>query len=115
MIIVYGIKNCDTCRSALKWLSAQNIEHRFHDFRKDGIDASKITAWVGALGWETVLNKRSTTWKGLAEPSRANLDDKRAIALMAASPTLIKRPVIGGGANVTVGFTDTVQKGLKHT
>lgn len=112
MITVYGIKNCDTCRKALKWLTGKKIDHRFHDFRADGIDSARIGRWVAALGHEVVMNRRSTTWKQLSEKDREGLDDKKATALMAAHPTLIKRPVIEGKNTVTVGFTAQVQENL---
>ena len=65
MITIYGIKNCDTCRKALKWLQAEGIEHRYHDFRADGLEAADVTRWVSAVGWETLLNRRGTTWRKL--------------------------------------------------
>jgi arsenate reductase len=112
LITVYGLKNCDTCRAALKWLDSQSIAHRFHDIRAEGLTARTISTWVAALGWETVLNRRSTTWRELADKDRDNLNDKRAVALMAAHPTLVKRPVIEAGKALSVGFTDAVKKGL---
>jgi arsenate reductase len=112
LITVYGLKNCDTCRAALKWLDSQPIAHRFHDIRADGLTAPTISTWVAVLGWEGVLNRRSTTWRALADKDRDNLNDKRAVALMAAHPTLVKRPVIEAGKALSVGFTDAVKKAL---
>jgi arsenate reductase len=112
LITVYGLKNCDTCRAALKWLDSQSIAHRFHDIRADGLTAHTINAWVATLGWEVVLNRRSTTWRELADKDRDNINEKRAVALMAAHPTLVKRPVIEAGKALSVGFTDAIKKAL---
>jgi len=115
MITVYGIKTCDTCRKALKWLEAEGIAHCFHDFRADGLTGKAVAAWVAALGWETVLNRRSTTWRELPEKARANLDAGSATALMVKHPTLIKRPVFTAGKTVLIGFDDKVKTALRHT
>lgn len=112
MITLYGLKNCDTCRKALKWLDAQGIAHRFHDIRADGLGPDQISAWTSALGWEAVLNRRSTTWRQLGEAERAGLDEARAVALMAAHPTLIKRPVIDTDGGFLVGFTKETEAEL---
>jgi len=106
VIVVYGLRNCDTCRRALKWLQAQGIEHRFHDVRKDGVEAAWIARWAAAVGWERLLNRRGVTWRGLADKDKAGMDEARATALMAAHPALIKRPVFEMGVGVVVGFTD---------
>ena len=113
MITLYGIKNCDTCRKALKWLDSEGIEHRYHDFRADGLEKEALSNWIDALGWETILNRRGTTWRKLPEADRENLTPDRVTALMLENPTLIKRPVIDTGGTYMVGFTDTEQKALK--
>tara|TARA_R110000868_G_scaffold10313_24_gene50815 strand:- start:20855 stop:21199 length:345 start_codon:yes stop_codon:yes gene_type:complete len=113
MITVYGIKNCDTCRKALKWLTAEGIEHRFHDFRADGLDTSSLSAWVKDAGWEKLLNRRGTTWRNLSDAEKDGVDAAKAETLMAANPTLIKRPVFETGGNVLVGFTAAEQAALK--
>jgi len=112
MITVYGIKTCDTVRKALKWLDAEGIAHTFHDFRVDGLDSTTVQRWVGELGWESVLNKRSTTWKQLNDTDKNNLDATRAAALMVAHPTLVKRPVFEGKGILLQGFTDAVKNKL---
>ncbi len=112
MITLYGLKNCDTCRKAMKWLAAKGIEHRLHDVRADGVTSDQISAWTSALGWEAVLNRRSTTWRQIPEADRAGLDEARAVALMAAHPTLIKRPVIDTGTKTLVGFTKDTEAAL---
>lgn len=112
MITVYGIRNCDTCRKALKWLAAEGMEHRFHDFRADGLDAARLRGWVAELGWERLLNRRGTTWRKLPEADRAEIAEADAIRLMAAQPTLIKRPVLDTGNARMVGFSDTERDAL---
>lgn len=112
MLTVYGIKNCDTVKKALKWLDAQGIAYCFHDLRADGLTATVVERWVAALGWESVLNRRSTTWRELTEADKQGLDDATAVALMVKHPTLVKRPVIEGNGFVTNGFTDAVRARL---
>ncbi len=112
MITLYGLKNCDTCRKARKWLSDNAVEYRFHDIRADGLSREQIEGWIGQLGRETVLNRRSTTWRGLSDADRDGLDDGHAAALMAAHPTLIKRPVIETGASTLVGFSMDAERAL---
>ena len=113
MITVYGIKNCDTCRKALKWLAAEGIEHRFHDFRVDGLDAASLSGWVKAAGWEKLLNRRGTTWRNLSDAEKDGVDEAKAEALMEGNPTLIKRPVFETGGEVLVGFSADEQAALK--
>ncbi len=113
-LTVYGIRNCDTCRKALKWLEAEGIEHRFHDFRADGLDAGDLARWAEAAGWETLLNRRGTTWRKLPDADREGVDGAKATKLMEANPTLIKRPVFDrGGSDVLVGFSAAEQVALK--
>jgi len=104
MITVHGIKNCDTCRKALKWLEAEGIEARFHDFRVDGLDGAALQRWLAAVGWETLLNRRGTTWRKLPDSDTQNVDATSAEALMLANPTLIKRPVFDLDGDYAVGF-----------
>lgn len=112
MLTVYGIKDCDTVKTALNWLEAEGVDHVFHDFRAEGLDEARVARWVEALGWESVLNKRSTTWRELADADKDGLDAQRAITLMMAHPTLIKRPVFEGDGFVLSGFTDKVRAHL---
>ena len=89
MITVYGIKNCDTCRKALKWLDAENIEHEFHDFRADGLGEKTLSAWIKGVGWETLLNRRGTTWRKLPEVDRDTLTpDSAAVVALPLVPRL---------------------------
>jgi arsenate reductase len=113
MITVYGLKNCDTTRKALKWLEARGTPHRFCDVRADGIDLVKVTAWADAVGWQTLLNTRGTTWRGLPEPVRAATGDDTAAALMVDHPALIKRPVIETARGLIVGFKTEQVKALE--
>ena len=110
MIDVYGLGNCDTCRKALKWLAENNLEHCFHNFRRDGLDRQKLGRWIGAGGLETLLNRCSTTWCGLADTDKDAIDGAKAAALMAAHPALIKRPVFEAIGRVIVGFKDEQKK-----
>ena len=112
MTTLYGIKNCDTIKKARKWLEAQGIDYQFHDFRADGIDAAQIDAWLKALGWETLVNKRSTTWKQLDEATRKAMDDKLAAATILENPTLIKRPLLDSNQGFTVGFKESEYQSL---
>ena len=113
MITVYGLKNCDTCRKALKWLEAEGLGHRFLDLRKDSLDPAQIKRWIAACGWETVLNRRGTTWRGLNDSDKEGMNETKASALMAAHPALIKRPVFEVGARVIIGFKDEQKNKLK--
>lgn len=105
MITLYGIKNCDTVKKARTWLADQGIEFRFHDFKSEGIDETTLKSWVAALGWETVLNTRGTTFRGLPDSDKADLNETKAIALMRQHTSLIKRPVYCDGKTVNVGFS----------
>ena len=111
-VTVYGIKNCDTCRKALKWLDGKGIDYRFHDFRADGLDDRDLAKWISAVGWETLLNRRGTTWRKLPEADREDVDRSRAAGLMLEHPTLIKRPVFDTGSEVIVGFSAKEQAAL---
>lgn len=106
MVTLYGIKNCDTIKKALKWLEAEGVEYQFHDFRKDGLDADQLKGWVSELGWDVLLNKRSTTWRQLTDTIKNNIDETSAIEVMLGNPAIIKRPVLDTGAERKVGFKD---------
>jgi arsenate reductase len=102
---LYGIKNCDTVKKAKAWLDAHQINYRFHDFRTDGLSAELLEQFEAALGWETLLNQRGTTWRKLDLSQRENLDRSKAMGLMLAQPSLIKRPVLYTGTKTLIGFT----------
>ena len=106
MITLYGIKNCDTVKKARKWLDGKGVDYSFHDFRADGVDADAVGKWLDALGWETVVNRRSTTWKGLAPDVRENMDRDSALEAILAEPTLVKRPLLDAGGDYHCGFKE---------
>lgn len=103
-VTLYGIPNCDTIKKARAWLDGQNVAYRFHDYKKDGVDAPALARWVDRLGWETVLNRAGTTFRKLPEADRADLDAKKAIGLMTAQPSMIKRPILEAGETLLAGF-----------
>lgn len=113
MINVYGLKNCDTCRKARKWMDGENIAYNFYDARVDGINAGQVSMWAKAVGWEVLLNKRGTTWRGLDADIKATIDEDSAIALMVKHPALVKRPVFVVGDKIVVGFSIKEQDQLK--
>ena len=107
---LFGLKNCDTCKKALKALKEAGHEPGFHDVRADGVTKAYLTKWAKAAGWEKLLNKSSTTWRGLSDAEKEGVTEQKALALMAEHPTLIKRPVIEKGpTQVFVGWSKDVQ------
>ena len=101
---LYGIPNCDTMKKARVWLDQHGVAHVFHDYKKAGIDRASLERWVNEHGWETVLNRAGTTFRKLPDADRANLDADKAVALMLAQPSMIKRPVLNLGDRRIVGF-----------
>lgn len=108
MITLYGIPNCDTVKKARKWLDGARIAHRFHDVRKDGLDAARLAEWIAAAGWEALLNKSGTTFRKLPDADKTGLDAAKASALMLAEPAMIKRPVVEYSGGLLVGFNPDV-------
>ncbi|WP_374086472.1 ArsC family reductase [Methylomicrobium lacus] len=104
MITLYGIKNCDTCKKARQWLEQHGIDHRFHDYRVDGLPPELLQRFIDGLGWEKLLNKSSTSWRQLSADQQTDLTQEKAVALMLETPTLIKRPVLECGNTLTLGF-----------
>ncbi|MDO8720398.1 MAG: arsenate reductase [Polaromonas sp.] len=105
MIILYGIANCDTVKKARAWLTAQGQPHEFHDFKKQGVPAEKLALWTQAVGWDKLLNRKGTTWRKLDAVTQAGVtDDATAQALMQAHASVVKRPVVDWGQDITVGF-----------
>jgi len=109
VIIVYGIKNCDTVKKALKWLAAAGIDHRFHDFRKDGLTRDQLSGWLDELGGDALLNRRGTTWRKLPDDQKENLSDGDICDLLLAHPAMIKRPLFDFGDFRRVGFASKDQ------
>ncbi|TDK35409.1 ArsC family reductase [Rhizobium deserti] len=107
-ITIYGIKNCDTMKKARAWLDNKGLAYSFHDYKADGIDPSHLERWTALAGWETVLNRAGTTFKKLDEADKQDLDQKKAIALMLAQPSMIKRPVLEIDEKLLVGFQPDV-------
>lgn len=103
-ITLYGIKNCDTVKKARDWLTAQQINYRFHDFRADGLTEMQIKQWISDIGLDALVNKRSTTWKALDDATKAGFDEQTAVAIIAENPTLIKRPLLDTGKQQLTGF-----------
>lgn len=105
MLTLYGLKNCDSCRKVAAWLKAHQREFVFHDLRIDGLESALLHKWEAQIGWESLLNRKSTTWRGLADSDKTNLDRARAIELLLTHPALIKRPLLEVGEDVWLGFT----------
>jgi len=104
-VTIYGIKACETMKKARAWLDQHGVDYAFHDYKTRGIDRPKLESWVKAVGWETVLNRAGTTFRKLPDKDKEGLTETRAIALMLAQPSMIKRPVLETGAGVPlVGF-----------
>ncbi|GLS00634.1 arsenate reductase [Brevundimonas denitrificans] len=103
-LTLYGIPNCDTVKKARVWLDQHGVAHSFHDYKKAGIDRPRLEAWVAEHGWETVLNRAGTTFRALPAADKADLDADKAVALMLAQPSMIKRPVLDTGDRTLVGF-----------
>lgn len=111
MLSVYGLKNCDSCRKAVRALNAAGINHQFVDVRADNLDKATIKKWLSHVNASVLVNTRSTTWRALDKPTRARADNDAA-GLLSENPTLIKRPVIDHDGVITVGWTSDVQSSL---
>jgi Spx/MgsR family transcriptional regulator len=101
---IYGIKNCDTMKKARAWLDAKGVAYDFHDYKTAGISKEKLKGWSDKLGWETLLNRAGTTFKKLPDADKEGLTERKALALMLAQPSMIKRPVLEAGGKLVVGF-----------
>lgn len=104
MVTMYGIKNCDTVKKARVWLDKRGVDHSFHDYKAVGIDRPRIERWVAEAGWEKLLNRSGTTFRKLDEADKSDLDAQKAIGLMLAQPSMIKRPVVEHPGGLLVGF-----------
>ena len=113
MLKVFGLKNCDSCRNAMKWLEKSNIQSKFYDFRDKGICRELVVKWIELMGWKNLLNRRSTTWRNLPEKIRQSVDGISVIALIVQKPALIKRPVFEYDGKTLIGFKDQQKKELK--
>ena len=105
-VTVYGIPGCDTVKKARTWLDARGIAYTFHDYKKQGADAAQVASWCEVAGWEKVLNRAGTTFRKLPDTDREGLDQHKAVALMVANPSSIKRPVVEHPGGLLVGFKE---------
>jgi arsenate reductase len=104
-ITIYGIKNCDTMKKARAFLDKAGVEYAFHDYKSAGIERARLETWAKKVGWEKLLNRAGTTFRKLSDKDKQGLTEKKAIALMLAQPSMIKRPVLDfGGGKLLVGF-----------
>ena len=101
---IHGIKACDTMKKARDWLDGHGVDYDFHDYKTAGIDRATLQAWAGKVGWEVLLNRAGTTFRKLTETDKVGIDEAKAIALMLAQPSMIKRPVLEFGGDLLVGF-----------
>jgi arsenate reductase len=103
-VTIYGIKNCDTMKKARAWLDQHGVAYAFHDYKAAGIERGRLETWSHDVGWETLLNRAGTTFRALPDKDKDGLTGKKAIALMMAQPSMIKRPVLDAGGTLLVGF-----------
>jgi arsenate reductase len=104
MVTIYGIKNCDTMKKARSWLESKKVAHAFHDYKAAGIDKATLEGWVKNVGWQVLINRAGTTFRKLPDADKEDITEKKAVALMLAQPSLIKRPVLDAKGRLTVGF-----------
>lgn len=113
-VTIYGIKNCDTMKKARGWLDAHRVPYAFHDYKAEGIESGILQGWARVMGWETLLNRAGTTFRKLPDADKANLTEKKAVALMLDQPSMIKRPVLDVNGELIVGFKpETYAKALR--
>src|SRR6201987_5528830 len=103
-ITIYGINDCDTMKKARAWLDGDGVKYDFHDYKSQGIGKDKLKTWSDELGWETLLNRAGTTFRKLPDADKEGLNERKALALMLAQPSMIKRPVLEAGGKLLVGF-----------
>ena len=103
-ITIYGIKNCDTMKKARAWLDKRGVDYVFHDYKTAGVERAQLEEWAKKVGWETLLNRAGTTFRKLPDADREGLNERKALALMLAQPSMIKRPVLDVGGKLLVGF-----------
>lgn len=113
-LTLFGIKNCDTMKKAMKWLDDNGVAYHFHDYKKEGVPEHRLRQWLEALGWETVINKRGTTWRKLDDVVKESMNTEKAITVAMDNPSIIKRPILQNDTIITAGFnadewTDTLK------
>lgn len=112
-VTMYGIKNCDTVKKARSWLDGHGVAYAFHDYKASGVEKTQLRAWVSELGWNVVLNRAGTTFRALPDADKQDIDAGKAIELMLANPSMIKRPILDLGDRRIVGFKpDAYQSAL---
>ena len=111
-MILYGISNCDTVKKAKNWLETNNIDYRFHDFRKQGLESEIVQDWLNQIPWDKLLNKRSTTWRNLDPEVQQSVNAETVVQLLVANPTLIKRPVLAVNGIINIGFNADTYRGI---
>ena len=112
-VTIYGIRNCDTMKKARAWLDARGVAYDFHDYKTAGVERERLERWAGEVGWETLLNRAGTTFRKLPERDKDGLTERKALGLMLAQPSMIKRPVLDVGGRLLVGFApDEYEKAL---
>jgi len=104
MATIYGIKNCDTMKKAFKWLDDHDVEYTFHDYKKSGTDETILSQAITEHGWETVINKRGTTWRQLSHVVQNNMDAGKAITIASENPSIVKRPLLLKNGKTFLGF-----------
>ena len=104
MVKIFGIPNCDTMKKARRWLDDNGVDYEFHDYKKLGVPEQELENWVRQVGWETLLNKRGTTWRKLDDNVKSTIDEAAAIRIMLENPSIIKRPVLESGKLLLIGF-----------
>jgi arsenate reductase (glutaredoxin) len=111
-VTIYGIKNCDTMKKARSWLDERGVGYAFHDYKTAGIERDVLERWIDEVGWEALLNRAGTTFRALPDDKKEGLNAKKAVALMLAQPSMIKRPVLIAGKNMLVGFKPDLYRSL---
>jgi arsenate reductase len=103
-VTIYGIRNCDTMKKAFAWLDEHGVAYDFHDYKREPPSPERLAAWARAVGWEQLANTRGTTWRRIPDAEKQHLDERRALALLAANPSAIRRPLVEAGDELLVGF-----------
>lgn len=104
-VTMYGIKNCDTIKKARRWLDEHSVDYQFHDYRTDGVDSALLQKLIKKHGWETIVNKRGTTWRKLDDTVKAATNENNAAELLSDNPSMVKRPILVIGKQSLVGFS----------
>ncbi len=114
MFAVYGIKNCNTVKKAREWLDKHHVAYEFHDYKLEGVDPKRLHVWCDEFGWEALINRAGTTFRALPEADKNNLGAAKAIKLMLAQPSMIKRPIVDLGPRRLVGFKPELYREAFH-